>query len=46
MTIPSAGPIIVTAIRELVPAPGRFAKGREFAACVGLTPRHHTTGGK
>jgi len=46
MTIPGVGPITATAIAALAPPPGTFAKGRDFAAWVGLTPRQHSTGGK
>ena len=46
MTIPGIGPITATAITALAPPPETFAKGRDFAAWVGLTPRQHSTGGK
>ena len=46
MTIPGIGPITATAIMALAPPSGTFAKGRDFAAWVGLTPRQHSTGGK
>lgn len=46
MTIPGIGPITATALTALAPPPGTFAKGRDFAAWVGLTPRQHSTGGK
>ena len=46
MTIPGVGPITATAILALAPPSGTFAKGRDFAAWVGLTPRQHSTGGK
>jgi len=46
MTIPGSGPITATAIMALAPPSGTFAKGRDFAAWVGLTPRQHSTGGK
>lgn len=46
MTIPGVGPITATAIIALAPPPETFAKGRDFAAWVGLTPRQHSTGGK
>ena len=46
MTIPGIGPITATAITALAPPPGTFARGRDFAAWVGLTPRQHSTGGK
>jgi transposase len=46
MTIPGVGPITATAITALAPPPETFAKGRDFAAWVGLTPRQRSTGGK
>lgn len=46
MTIPGVGPITATAILALAPPPENFAKGRDFAAWLGLTPRQHSTGGK
>lgn len=46
MTIPGIGPITATAITALAPPSETFAKGRDFAAWVGLTPRQHSTGGK
>jgi len=46
MTVPGIGPITATALTALAPPPGTFAKGRDFAAWIGLTPRQHSTGGK
>lgn len=46
MTIPGIGPITATALMALAPAAETFAKGRDFAAWVGLTPTQHSTGGK
>jgi len=46
MTIPGVGPITATAILALAPPPENFAKGRDFAAWLGLTPRQHSTGGR
>lgn len=46
MTIPGIGPLIATAFATLAPPPELFAKGRDFAAWLGLTPRQHSTGGK
>lgn len=46
MTIPGIGPITATAILALAPPPESFAKGRDFAAWLGLTPRQHSSGGK
>jgi transposase len=38
MTIPGIGPISATAIAALAPPIETFAKGRDFAAWLGLTP--------
>ena len=46
MTIPGIGAIAATALTTFAPPPETFAKGRDFAAWVGLTPRQHSTGGK
>ena len=46
MTIPGVGPITATALLALAPPIETFAKGRDFAAWLGLTPRQHSTGGK
>lgn len=46
MTIPGVGPITATAIAALAPPPESFAKGRDFAAWLGLAPRQLSTGGK
>ena len=46
MTIPGIGPITATALAALAPPPGSFAKGRDFAAWLGLVPRQHSSGGK
>jgi transposase len=46
MTIPGVGPITATAVTALVPAPGSFRTGRDFAAWLGLTPLQKSTGGK
>ncbi len=46
MGIPGIGPICATALEALAPPAETFAKGRDFAAWVGLTPRQHSTGGK
>jgi transposase len=46
MTIPGVGPITATAIAALAPAAESFARSRDFAAWLGLTPRQHSTGGK
>jgi transposase len=46
MTIPGVGPITATAIAALAPPAETFAKGRDFAAWLGLTPLQKSTGGK
>jgi transposase len=46
MTIPGIGPITATAIVALAPPAETFAKGRDFAAWLGLTPLQKSTGGK
>lgn len=46
MTIPGIGPVTATAILSLAPSIETFAKGRDFAAWLGLTPLQHSTGGK
>lgn len=46
MTIPGVGPITATAITALAPPAETFAKGRDFAAWLGLAPRQYSTGGK
>lgn len=40
------GPMIATALIAALGDGKAFARGREFAVAVGLTPRHHGTGGK
>jgi transposase len=46
MTIPGIGPITATAIAALAPPAETFAKGRDFAAWLGLAPLQKSTGGK
>ena len=46
MTIPGIGPIAATAIAALAPPLEGFARGRDFAAWLGLTPLQKSTGGK
>jgi transposase len=45
-TIPGIGVINATALLAAVGDASAFAKGRDFAAWLGLTPRQHSTGGK
>ena len=46
MTVPAIGPIAATAIAALAPPVETFAKGRDFAAWLGVTPLQRSTGGK
>ena len=46
MTIPGVGPITAVALAALAPPLEGFARGRDFAAWLGLTPRQHSTGGR
>jgi transposase len=46
MSIPGIGPICATALEALAPPPETFARGRDFAAWLGLTPRQNSSGGK
>ncbi len=45
-TIPGIGAINATALLAAVGDASAFAKGRDLAAWLGLTPRQHSTGGK
>jgi transposase len=44
--IPGVGPLVATAMVAAVGNGSAFAKGRDFAAWLGLVPRQHSTGGK
>ena len=46
MSIPGIGPVCATALEALAPPPETFARGRDFAAWLGLTPRQNSSGGK
>ena len=46
MTIPGVGPVTASAIVATIQDAGAFARGREFAAFLGLTPRQNSSGGK
>jgi transposase len=46
MTIPGIGVICATALEALAPPPESFARGRDFSAWLGLTPRQNSSGGK
>jgi transposase len=45
-TIPGIGVINATALMAAIGDGSAFAKGRDLAAWLGLTPRQHSTGGK
>jgi transposase len=45
-TIPGIGAINATALLAAVGDGGAYAKGRDLAAWLGLTPRQHSTGGR
>ena len=44
MTIPGIGPITATAIAAVAPPAETFAKGRDFAAWLGLVPKQRWCG--
>jgi transposase len=44
--IPGVGPLTATAIVAHAGTAKQFKNGRAFAACMGLTPREHSSGGK
>ena len=44
MTVPGIGPIIASAMVAAIGDGGAFAKGRDFAAWLGLVPRQMSTG--
>lgn len=46
MTIPGIGPMISTAMVAAIGTGEAFARGRDFAAWVGLVPRQYSTGGR
>lgn len=45
-TIPGVGPVSSTAVVAAMGDPTRFKNGRQFAASLGLVPKHSGTGGK
>ena len=45
-SIPGIGVLSAAAITAVVPDPGVFRSGRDFAAWIGLVPRQESTGGK
>jgi len=44
--IPGIGPLTATAIVAHVGNAAQFKNGRAFSACLGLTPKEHSSGGK
>lgn len=44
--VPGIGPLIATAIVAHFGNATQFKNGRQFAACLGVTPREHSSGGK
>jgi len=46
MTVPGVGILTATVLLAMVEDPFRFKNGRHFAACIGLVPRQHSSGGK
>jgi transposase len=46
VTVPGVGPVAAAAVEAFAPPMETFAKGRDFGAWLGLTPRQHSTGGK
>ncbi|MBB5719950.1 transposase [Stakelama sediminis] len=46
VTVPGIGVVNATALVAAVGDASAFAKGRDLAAWLGLTPRQHSTGGK
>lgn len=44
--VPGVGPLTATAIVAHVGSAKQFKNGRAFAACMGLTPKEHSSGGK
>lgn len=45
-SIPGIGPMGATALLAAVGDARQFARGRDMAACLGLTPGQHSSGGK
>ncbi|MCP5203417.1 MAG: IS110 family transposase [Pseudomonadales bacterium] len=46
MALRGVGPITATALVATLGTGDGFARGRDFAVTLGLTPKHHGTGGK
>jgi len=45
-TVPGIGPVTATALVATVGDGRQFKRGRDLAACLGLTPAQHSSGGK
>ncbi|MDH0873723.1 transposase [Rhizobium pusense] len=45
-TMPGIGPLTALAVEAFAPKMATFARGRDFAAWLGLVPRQHSSGGK
>ena len=45
-TIPGVGEVTALAVHAFAPSMASFARGRDFAAWIGLTPREISTGGR
>ena len=45
-TLDGVGPIVATALVAALGTGKGFSRGRDFAVTLGLTPKHHGTGGK
>ncbi len=45
-TMPGVGPLTALAVEAFAPKMATFARGRDFAAWLGLVPRQHSSGGK
>ena len=46
LALRGVGPTIATALVAALGSGSSYARGREFAVAMGLTPKHHGTGGK
>jgi transposase len=46
LDVPGVGALVATAVIAAIGNGGAFARGRDFAAWLGLVPRPHSTGGK
>jgi transposase len=46
LDVPGVGPLVATALVAAVDNGSAFARGRDFAAWLGLVPRQSSTGGK